>query len=563
MNFLLKNLEFELDDRYLLVGEKLLDDGKVSRLFENERHLWVASVDGFEVEMQISPSKVRAFSCECPVFLKEEMCGHVAAGLLLLRRKLSETKPENPKTKHSRKQLFYQKLTVNSVLDNVEPDDLTAFVRSFARSNQPFSLALRARFASKVPMPDEREKFGQLLDAAISSARKANDRISAAGATQLKNMLRELMGQADDAVALEHFAESWAILSAAVERVSPILRKLDGDDARLREAVREAFSKLTNLASLPIPPALQEEIRAYCLAEFGRPAYRLNGFSGPLLEIYLSLSTDTDMHRQLLQTIDNELVKPNLNPQYRSPLLVVKLKLLKKNDLEAEAEAFTLDCLAAPENLMNVVDAAEEHGLLTQIKPLAEKGLRLIADPAVKKRLEEILLQIAQQEGESEVVTAISRQKFLETKDFGFYEKCKAHFRGDWADFVQQLLHDLVGQPNYRLNIHAIATILGMEAKPVELLALIEAQNSLDFLLIYDRFLLKTHPVAVLGLYEKLVKNYLTDHLGRKASQRLRSIFNHLRKNGAEALADRLFESVRASFPKRIFYLEEMEAPNF
>ena len=63
---------------------------KVTSLFQSERNIWVAKVDDFEVEMQISPSKVKACSCECNVFLNEKMCGHVAAGLLALRKKIAE-----------------------------------------------------------------------------------------------------------------------------------------------------------------------------------------------------------------------------------------------------------------------------------------------------------------------------------------------------------------------------------------------------------------------------------------------------------------------------------------
>ncbi len=556
---MLKNLEHALSDQHLLVGEKLFEEGKLTRLFENENHLWVAAVDGFEVEIQITPSRVKACSCECDVFVRERMCGHVAAGLLGLRRKLSETVAKRQQ-KDRATPLAYQKLTINAVLDSVTQDELAAFVRNFAKANKPFSLALRAKFAVKVPLADNREKFGQLFDVAILSYRKANDRISAAGVNQLQKMLEELLGQADDAMALDHFAESWAMLSAIVGRFSPILRKLDGEAAQLQAQVQTAFSKTAQLATLPIPPSLQEDIRLFCEAEFNRPAYQLNGFSGHLLGVWLALANEGETNQQILQAIDNELVKPKIQSSYRSQLLLAKLDLLERPGMKAEAEAFTLECLSTPQKLLQVVAAVAPSGDFRRIKALVEKGHRLIADESVTAQLESILLQIAQTEGQRDVITVISRQKFLETKDFAFYDKCQEHHKGNWASFVKKLLADLVHRHDYRQNIATIATILGREGKLDELLGILEAQQSLDLLADFDHFLLKKKPAELFQLYDKLLKAYLADHLGLKASKRLRAVFGHLHQQGASGLADQLFASIKMAFPKRRFYMEEMEA---
>ncbi len=559
LNFLLKNLEHELSDQHLVVGEKLWEEGKVTKLFENEHHLWIASVDGFEVEMQISPSKVKACSCECDVFERERMCGHVAAGLLNLRRKLSETVRE-PRQDQRTKTFSHQKLTVNAILDSVTQDELGAFVRNFARTNKQFSLALRAKFAAKVTLADNREKFGLLLDAAIQTYRKANDRISAVGVRQLQKMLEELLGQADDATALEHFGEAWAILAAIIGRFSPIMKKLEGDDPALRDQLQMAFGKIAHLVSLPIPPDLQEDISQFCEAEFSRPSYRLNGFSGQLLETWAAISKDDEAARQVLQAIDHELEKAILEANYRSQLHLVKLDLLEMPGLKPESKAFTLECLSAPQKLMQVVDAVEPSGDFRRIKPLVEKGHRLINDLKIKSKLEAIQLQIAQAEGQADVITVISRQKFLETQDFEFYNKCQENHKGNWESFVKSLLADLVRRYDYRHNFPTIAHILGREGKLDELLGLLDEQQSLDLLGQFDHYLLKKKPEAVFNLYEKLLKHFLADHLGLKASKRLRAVLNHLHKQGAGALAEKLFTAIKSAFPKRRFYMEEVES---
>ncbi|MCC6725262.1 MAG: hypothetical protein IT258_12190 [Saprospiraceae bacterium] len=561
MNFLLKNLEFELDDHYLLVAEKLLDEGKLTRLFENEPHLWIAEVDGFEVEIQISPSRVRACSCECEQFGKEKMCGHVAAGLLRLRRLISDAKPA-PKASTRAKPLTYQKLTVNAVLDNVSQDELAAFVRNFARGSNQFSLALRTKFAAKVPLLDDQAKFGQLLDSAIQLHRKANDRISHSGAVQLQRILDELLGQADDAIALEHYADAWAILGAVIGRFSPIIKKLDSDEEQFQKKLSTVFEKLKQLVSAKLPPSLSEAILEFCSSAFNRPAYYLNGFSGHLLQIWVALSSEPKALELVYEAVDHALHRPKIDPSYHSVLLSTKLDLLTKPSMAGHKEQFTLECLSEPQKLLQVVEVVEPSGDFRSIKDLVEKGHRLINDEEVRRRLEPILLQSAKMEGQKDVVVSISRHQFLETKDFAFYEQCKANFKGNWPNFVKKLLAELVGRYDYRQNIAVIATILEKEAKLDELFSLLQEQRSLELLMAFDQSLLKEKTQATFQLYDTLLKEFLSNHLGVKASQKLRTIFNHLGKQGANGVSERLFVSLKSAFPKRVFYLDEIE-PNY
>jgi hypothetical protein len=557
LNFLLKNLEHELSDRHLVVGEKLLEEGKVAKLYENEHHLWIAEVDSFEVEIQISPSRVKAFSCECGIFEKECCCGHVAATLLLLRRQLSEQVRE-PKNKGNRA-FQHQKLTTNTILDSITQDELAAFVRNYARSNKQFSIALRTKFAAKVPLADNVAKFDSLLESAIQTYRRANDRISATGAVQLKKLLEELLGQADDATALEHFAEAWAILSAVVARFSPILKKVETGEPLFNPLLAQAFQKQKELASHQIPPALRSDIRQFCEVEFNRPAYKLNGFSGKILETWILITKEKEELNQVLAAINRELARPLSDSLYRSQLMLAKWEILENANFKAEMEAFILEALAEPKILLQVVDAMETTGNFLRIKELVEKGHRLIPAPQIRERLQDVLFNIAQTEGRADLVTSIARQKFLETRDFEFYDQCKQHFKGDWELFVKLMLADLVARYDFRQQFPTIATILGREGKLTELLGLLEEQESLELLMQFDKFLLKPRPNDVKKLYSKMLKHYLVDHLGLVASKRLKAVLEHLNRRGADSIAEAVLVEVRQAYPQRRFYLEEEE----
>ena len=72
MNFPLQNLELHIEENALIEGEKLFESGEIGQLLEVERHLWIGHVAGYEAEVQISPSKVVAASCDCAVFAEKK-----------------------------------------------------------------------------------------------------------------------------------------------------------------------------------------------------------------------------------------------------------------------------------------------------------------------------------------------------------------------------------------------------------------------------------------------------------------------------------------------------------
>lgn len=558
MNFLLKNLELELEESHLVVGEKLLDEGRLTRLFESERHLWVAEVDQFEVEIQISPSRVRAFSCDCNIFRQEKMCGHVAASLLALRHKRTELPEENASPK-PKTPAVYQKLTISSILDSVAEEELATFVRHYAQTNRNFALALKTHFASKVPISESREKYIQLLDSALALSKKNDGRISSPAAHQLLKVIKELVGQAEDAFALEHYAECWAILAALLEKIPPVLRKIDAEIEPFRSHLLSVFVKLEQLVSMSIPPALRDEIWQFLQSEFSRPAYRLNDLSAPFLDFLLLLASDAEKAESLLQSIDNELIKHHLTDANRQLLLKTKILLLQKPELAKQADEFTLECLSSDEKMLLVNNTASAHGLLPAIRPLVEKGLRFTYNEEVRTKLEESLLQIAQGHGDQDTIVQLSRKQLLETGDIVFYEKCKMHFEGDWYAFVQQVLAELIQQPRFNRNLKTIATILGREGRFDELLKLLHNQQSLDLVLEFDYFLLKNHREELYTLYDHLLKTYLSNHLGIKAAQQLQKILNHLQQSGASGLVEKLSASIRKAYPRRSLLFEELE----
>ncbi len=543
----------------MLVGEKLLEEGKVSGLYESERHLWIAKAGEQEVEIQITPSKVKACSCECALFLSEKMCGHVAAGLLALRKKLSE---QPAVTVEKPRQVFhYQKLTINSILDNVSREDLESFVRNFAKGNRQFSQALKTRFAAAVPMHNMRDKYVQLLDPAIAAARNKKDHISHLGGKQLLKITAELLAQADDAIALEHYAEAFAILQTILEKMTPLLRKIEGSQVSSAAQVKTAFDKLKALSEKPIPTFLKDEIWQFSLEEFIRPAYRLNGFGHRFFEVLLPLSDDVDKSLHLIQIIDNELVKSYISPEYRAALVLVKLRLFDKEGMSEAANSFILELLTSPDLLVFTVETALAAGLSDKAKSLAEIGLRFLKNIAAKNRLEEIMLGIAVLENDKPAIFNFSKSRFLDTKEIAYFDSMREAKVKNWEAAFKKIVKALSVKPLGTTDIETLAAVFVREEKWEDLLELVRSLQSLDWLIRYDHHLLKHCRSAVYELLQTLVTEYLSNHLGIVPAQFYQDILLHLRNSAAGDIADKLEKQVRASFGDRgtLFAHPQME----
>ena len=547
MNFLLKNLELSLPESHVLVGEKLLDTQQVTSLFESERNLWIAEVDGFEVEMQITPSKVRACSCECNVFLEEKICGHVAAGLMVLRKRLTEKKADARPRKKT-----YQKLTVNAILDQVGQEELSAFVRFYARSNRQFSIALKTRFAGAVPMQDNAEKYRQVIVSVLKNARNKNDKISVPGAKQLLATGRDLLGQANDALALEHFMDCWSVLHVLIEKVVPVVNRTDYETDAFLDFGSNCFELLRRLTLQPIPPMLRSDIWEFLLTLAGQPIYRGYDLGIFIYQQLLPLADDKTKSEALLEVVDRELKNSHrFSEKIARQLTACKLAILQKKGFASMAKDFLKTVLTSTDQVLFVVSTALEHQMFKIAKKLGESGLDLNDHHLYQYRLKVMLLDIATAESDAENIVRWAKDSFIATGNIKYIRLCKQYFEGNWTEFLDKIIVELTTKNPFDKN-EFLANLYG-EEKMIELLGRTALEEgTIDFLMKYDQHFLPDHTDELYGHYVQLMDSYFSNHLGIKPTRKMLHLFDHLRQIGAQPLVDRLASFVRKHHPKRM-----------
>lgn len=562
MNFPLQNIEAHLDETSLLLGEQLLEEGRVRDLRELERHFWVAQVQEtgvFEVEIKVTPSKVKATTCECNRFHESGKCEHIAAVLLKLRQQLIKPEPPEEPSNKEIEEDSPRRLTTGVVLEQVDHDELVTFVKQYAKTNRNFALALKARFAPNVSSIDSREKYLQLLESTISAARRPDRTFTQRGANSIYKVLLEIQSQIDDAIAQGYLAEAVVMAQSIIEKITPLLRKMQAMQEEIREQIREAFDVLHQVLELSPPPALKESIWEYSLRECRKLLYRNAEIDQFFFKLLIRMAEESVHAEQLLELLDEQIHRYFFEKRELARLLLAKLTLLEKLDRVEEAQDFINRHIANDEVLLFAIRQSMNKGNIKRAKNLAKSGLENSVSKETKALLEETLLKIAQLEKDTDAVQLYGRIRLLETLDFEYVELLKENTEGNWSGLFQALLASIRELPFSVEKQRLIAVMLYEEGLYSDLLAYLRETQSLDLASEFAHLLLPYERLKVSQFYQELFELYLSNHIGRKPSAKIRTIIRTLFENNEEELVETLVENLRNNFPERHTLMEELE----
>ena len=556
MNFLLQKLESHIDEGALIEGESLLEAGAANGLFELEKHLWLATVDGHEVELKVSPSKVLGGTCECERFAEEGMCEHLAALMMAVRRKQQAHKQKREQEK--KESQGPRKLTTGIVLDNVNLEELAEFVRDYAKANRNFAIALKARFASIVTEIGGNEKYMQLLESTIKAVRKLDRSISMRGSQRLIKVLEELHLQADHGILERDFLEAAFICQSIIEKVTPVLKKAKGKQRELKRDVTRAFENLHRLLEKNPAPTLIRSLWEYGLQEYNKLVYRNSGVDLLFFKLMVELAQEPGQQETLLEALRNYKEKYQEENRPVAPLMLIELSALERAGRPEEARQLMESNLTQPDVLLYAIQQAIAKGQIPRVKALAITGLRFELPPEVKARLEEMMLQLAEQDEEPEEVNRYALLRFLDTQHFAYLEKARQAAGPGWPQQVEEVLAHFQEQPYAPSRRNTIARILAEEGLHGRLMSYAEQVQSLDLLQEFAPYLISDHRERLLELYRQLLTDFLRNHLGRKTSQRIREALQRLHEIGAGNMAVLLVEEFRSQYPERHSLMEEL-----
>jgi hypothetical protein len=564
MSFPLEYIEINVPEPFLIQAEDLIEQNAISMPQEVEKNLWMASTtSGYEVEVQVSGAKVIAYSCECATFLRDGLCEHIVAALLLVRKQTQIQKALKQEQKKA--EPIDKKLTIKQLLDQVDSNELKQFIQSYAAKDRNFGIALKVRFAGNVEFLDDKKKYLQLLDDAIRASRKKDQHLSYRGTQKLLKVANELLHQLETAFLQQHYTTAIFIAQSLIEKFTPILRKTNQHNELLL-IVEAAFTHLSNIADAAISPALTKDLWNYALLESSKITYRINEIVPYFYKLLTLLAEKLGQEEALLSFFNDFSIQSAYSEKNYTRLLIAKMTLLEKMNLTTEAQAIVKQNINNPELLLHALHQAKQKGDIKQMKYLADLGLEANFLSFIHQHFVTIRLDIAQQENDLTLAASLARNLLIQTFDLAHFQIFKSITTQHntqpivhWQNTFQQLLKDLETAPFSIAKRDFIAKIHAAEENWEDLFAYIIKLKSLDILEQFDQYLVKVFKNEVFELYQNLLEDYIKHHVGRVPSKKIRQKIEHLFDIGAKQVAIALIKKFRYEYADRQSLMKELE----
>ncbi|MFZ4633163.1 MAG: SWIM zinc finger family protein [Saprospiraceae bacterium] len=545
----LKDFEFYINPGTWNAAQDMVHDGRVRALKEVEKHFWVAFVDEppetYEVEIMLTPHKIKAYTCECWATAgRKLMCVHVAAALLKIRHFLQkDTAVEPPVTE--KKGQAAAKLSVNSILDQADPEILAKFVQDYARRDRDFALALKTWFAGQFSGADN--YFLLVLDAAVPRMPMTRP-LRNTELRRIRKTLDALQLQLDNAIAVGDYPLAFSICDAIMQRIPPLLGRLqEHGPVSLDDVVEYVNRRVLDWPSAQLSPELNAKRRTAVLDWYMKPGFPLS-LQRPVVRFLAGHADDQAYYNSLRELFDRH----NDNP---AVLRLFLAALSQRNMPEAVVRVLDNSPLSPSDISLNLrvlqqtgYSEAAAHGAahFLQHLPLSQNH---------RKELEDIMLVQAEKDGDRRLLTKIMQERFLEHPAPDNLARLKKVCEPDtWPDVRRQLIQAL-RKGDMR---NALLGLLAGEHLQEALAEELADEKDLAQLQRFEDRLLPEYEPALRARYAALFDEHLKEHFGRQASVYVRNAIGSLLQRRHTGLAVAVVRDLMQRYPDRSTLGEEL-----
>lgn len=543
----LKDFEHHISAQTWNTADILLQSGAVKNLREVEKHLWVALVtteEGqYETEMIISPHKIKAFTCECFGEGRRLICAHVAASLLRLRQFLDQRAEERRVKAEQQVHKERSRLTVLDALENATPEAITEFVLEYARRDRDFALALKTWFAGLVTATEN--PYLLVLDSVIPNGKNFRE----PEFRRLRKTLDDLTMQAESAYKLHNFQTTFQVNAAIVQKMGPFLPK--STEARYTALLQYYQAALQHLLSLQADNIAQELRDAVweLLFEQGRSGQIPPESERDVIRYLSSTAKESSRFEQFNRLFDE-------TPAPAAPFILhLFVTALAERGAAGAVVRVLNDFQEQPELVKNAILSLYYLRYWEAVTSASEAFLKKEdLPPAWRRELEDIMLFIAEQTGDTVRQRRLLRQRFLLSGSFDYYEKLKQQSGTEWPEVRQELTATLEAKGERS----KLAAMLALDNDREALAKLLDEEGDIRQFQRFEAIFLPDDSAFIRDRYVALLGDYLNEHFGHPAAAYVRQHLATLLQKGEPELVREIIRAITARFPDRPSLPEEL-----
>ena len=518
------------EDIYV-AGEELLDKGAIIDKIKVNPKLWsiiVQDEEFFEIEVHKFNKKDQKTTCECTTFQETSECPHIVAALLFLYKAHQKKEQKKEKVKTHRSKSF----TIQTVLKEVDIEDLKNYLKSYAQKDKNFNTMLKASFASKVKLEDNSEKYSALLSTLIRPISTQSKTSTLSEIRLAKKVLKEWYDQLMDLISLGELEEAFDLISIALPKLHYAYANYSQEKNSFRDLIHKYHSAIDEIYTAIPAPQLQNRLDDLIEDVFQRSYF--NHLIDTDNLYFIAYQHDrSSLLTELKQYVDNQSID-NINTSSKSVFTAYKI-------FQSD---FDLD--VTEDEALLAVKFLSAHGY-------TEKATRYLEHQIERdkrsRKLEFALIDLYQKDEKDEELVQLASRLYVKYTDIKLYRMLKDLIPANqWKFTREKILKEMKDQES---NPFFIARFLEMEELTDELIDVLNDAMDVHLTMKHDRYLYKKNYVALESHYKNMIENFLSSHGGPSAKNYVSMIMQHLDNSKFYKLSTALTDIIKSSFAHR------------
>ncbi|MDR1022729.1 MAG: SWIM zinc finger family protein [Prevotellaceae bacterium] len=498
------------------------------------------------------------FSCSCPSDYYP--CKHIPMVKEAIAKRIAESERPSANAKG-------KKLTVEELLAEVSLEELRSFVVRQAKHNADVSNAINLAFAHKQPSGGANPYSAIIRDMLEQVHFDVEDYYDEEEYFDLDG-LDQWLEKAQEYVEQGNPREAVLICKACIEEFAEWLQGEDEESENYLDSDYQVTPfEIIEKAAAESPDVDAKELYGYCVQEVGKSKYAetemFDGFNNLLSTLAMQANPD-----EFIALQDSLLKKIANKGSYEAEkILQRKIDFYSKNR-QPEKAAEVLEKNLQVENFRYKVAEKRFAELnFTEAKRLVTEYLsgKKSSEHYDTQRWQELLLKIAQKEGDIPSIQAIAFLFIDKNFDKKYFDIYKSTFPPDeWSDALERLIeHYKASRSSYSIYAQPsgfnsnVAEVLAAEVAAERLMQYVEQYPSATIVEEYHKAFAAQYPEKTLDIFRKAVDCYAEKNLGREHYEYIVRLLKQMRriKNGDKTVAE-MISRYRVEYKNRRAMME-------
>ncbi len=573
MKISLSEFEQQIDETILKRGLQYYKKGYVTNVDELGDGEYEALVEGSEeyiVNLSVKKGVVEDYTCTCPYDMGP-VCKHVVATLFYLQKEnidvteipVSEKKATDLIPPPKKKNITGQ---IDKILANVPENELKEFIRQACKKDKEFRYRFLTEFVSiNAPAKSSKTFYKSYIQDLITVYTGRYGFIEYQQSKEFCGAISSILSDAGKNIESGNYEEALPVVFAVLEEVTPVLNSSDDSNGYIGSCISWTIELIEKIIEKKISESLRSDVFNYLMTSF--KSNKLKGWDWhfDLLSLAIKLLKTSQEKEQIKAIITG--IKPNGKEWDWDYRMVQQLmwELLSKTESEAVVKQYLKDNISNPdfreELIKQAIKSKEYKYALELTKEGINKDDKKLMGLANKWR--EYQLEIYQKLEDKENIIRLAHYFIINESSYSqslkyYYDLLRKIIPANsWREYMEKNIIEVVRKSKW-VNYDKLISFYIWEEDWDRYLELLETNTTLQQIEAAEKYLAKLYPDEFISLYDKAIRSFIENNVGRAYYQDSCRHIRRMKKLGGRQIAEELVEDMRIRYKNRKALLEEL-----